>query len=196
MFQVEIPTAWQDGTGDLNIVVFCEKDRSGKCSRPAGAPETIGNVLHEFGHAWCRSYLMDRHGLDWLAPSLRKPWLDEGLADYIAYLREPKFLKRRMDWLLAEKVAKGAPPPAYRELTDYGEFYDQGDIDSHYWLSALLVAEILGTEERGVPLIARLLDEIGRTRDVEAAVRRVTRKDPAREFERLTARLWGPPESR
>jgi hypothetical protein len=193
MFGVAVPTAWHDGTGNLNIVVFCEKDREGKESRPAGAPETIGNVLHEFGHAWCGSYLMDRHGKEWLGRSLRRPWLDEGLADYAASLREPEYLERRKGWLL-RKVAQGVAPPAFEELTGYSEFYEKGDVDTHYWLSALLVEGLLGDSQRGPALIPKLLDAMAGSGEVDASVRSVTGKDPGKELERLIARLW--PSSR
>src|ERR1041385_2412367 len=147
LFGVPVSTAWQDGTGTLNVVVYCETDRRGRTARAAGAPETLGCVLHEFGHAWFGTYLMHRHGKEWLSPAMRRPWLDEGLADFVASLRDPAFLESRAAWL-KEKAAGGAPAPAFEEIGDYDSFYRKGDVDVHYWASALLVADLLGPLDR------------------------------------------------
>lgn len=189
MFGAPTSIAWQDGTGNLNVVVYCETNARGVVSRPAGEPETIGTVLHEFGHAWCGTYLMDRYDLDWLGPSIRRPWLDEGIADYVATVREPAFRTRRMAWL-REKAAKGVAAPAWKDLVDYNGFYGTGDPDVRYRLSALLVAELLGDAEKAPQSIRKILDETGRTGEVDGAVRAVTGKEPAREFEILVRRFW------
>jgi hypothetical protein len=140
---VPISVAWQDGTGTTGVVTFCEQDREGKTTRRAGEPETVSCVLHEFGHAWFGSYLMERYNREWLAPSMRRPWLDEGLADFVASLREPAFLERRAAWI-EDKVKKGVAAPAFEEIATYDAFYEKGDVDVHYWISALFAAELLG----------------------------------------------------
>ncbi len=189
LFGARVPTAWQDGTGNLNVVVFCETDREGKTARTPGAPETIGCVLHEFGHAWLGTYLMYRHGKEWLGRSMRRPWLDEGLSDCIASMREPAFLERRADWL-RKAAARGVLAPRFEELRDYDAFYMRGDAGVRYWISALFVADLLGSQDRTPETIRRLLDEIGRSGTVEDAVRTVTGKDVPAAYERIVRRFW------
>jgi hypothetical protein len=189
LFTGSHPTAWQDGTGSLGVVVFCEKDREGVTTRSAGLPETISVVLHEFGHAWIATYLMDRHDKDWIGPSMRRPWLDEGFADFVASLREPEFLDRRTTWL-KEWASKGIKAPPFEELETYDNFFKKGDIDVHYWLSALLVADLLGTGSKAPETLRRIIDEAGRTGDAESAVGTVTGKDLRKEFDRVVRRFW------
>gem|GEM_PF-1530208 len=189
LFGLKIPTASQDGTGNLNVVTYCETDRQGRTTRAAGAPETISCVLHEFGHAWVNTYLMYRHGKDWLSPSMRLPWLDEGLADFIASLREPAFLVRRVDWLKAA-AAKGTPAPTFEKIQDYEGFYQEGDVNIHYWISALFVAELLGTRDQASPTILKILDAAGQSGKLKEALRTVTGKDLQIEFERVVRRFW------
>jgi hypothetical protein len=189
LFTGSHPTAWQDGTGSLGVVTFCEKDREGVTTRSAGLPETVSVVLHEFGHAWIATYLMEHHDKDWIGPSMRRPWLDEGLADFVASLREPAFLDRRVAWL-TERVSKGVAAPPFEELETYESFYKKGDIDVHYWLSALFVADLLGANKKAPETLRKLVDEAGRSGDVEAAVATVTGKDLRKEFSRVVRRFW------
>jgi hypothetical protein len=189
LFGVSAATAWQDGTGTTNVVVYCATDRHGNVTRAAGDPETIGCVLHEFGHAWFGTYLMDRHGREWLAPAMRRPWLDEGLADFVASLREPAFLDRRAEWL-RDKSANKVARPEFAEIADYAAFYEKGDPDVHYWMSALLVAELLGPRDRAPATIRRILDAAGASGDVDEAVRTVTGKDPRKVFAEVIRRFW------
>lgn len=189
LFGGPIPTAWQDGTGTLGVVTFCETDRRGKTTRPAGAPETVSCVLHEFGHAWIGTYLMERHGKEWIGPSMRRPWLDEGLADFVASLREPEFLDRRATWL-KERAAKGVAVPAFEEIGEYESFYKKGDIEVHYWLSALFVADLLGAKNRAPETLRKILDAAGRSGEAEDAMRAVTGKDLRKEFDRVVRRFW------
>jgi hypothetical protein len=189
LFGVPVPTAWQDGTGTLNVVTYCEVDRDGRTTRPAGEPETVSCVLHEFGHAWFGTWLMAHHGREWLAPSMRRPWLDEGLADYVASLREPAFLERRAEWLRA-KAAGGAARPSFDEIADYHAFYEKGDADIHYWTSALLVAELLGDRKRAPDTIRRFLDAAGKSGDPDEAIKTATGREPRMEFDALVRRFW------
>lgn len=189
LFGMPSPASWQDGTGTLNVVTFCERDRLGQATRQAGAPETVSAVLHEFGHAWVGTYLMSRYNREWLSPSMRRPWLDEGLADLVASLREPAHLERRAVWL-RDKVRMKAPAPPFEEIATYDAFYGRGDVEVHYWLSALFVAELLGPRDRAPEAIRRLLDAAGRSGDAEQALRTVTGKDLRAEYERLVKRFW------
>ena len=184
------PRPDQHGTGNTNSVVFCDRDSRGIVTREAGSPETIGAVLHEFGHAWVISYVMYTHNRNFIGRPLRTPWLDEGLADYIAFLREYNYLKRREDWIIQNKVKRNIEPPRLEELKDYSSFHDQGDRELHYWLSALLTAQILGPGDKGAKLIPKLLDAFVETKDAESAVKMVTGKNVRKEYEKLIARFW------
>jgi hypothetical protein len=75
---VEIPTAWQNGTGNSNIVTFCQADREGKPINPPGSPRGLGDVLHEYSHALLNTLYGDGY--------LRQvpQWLDEGWSDFVA----------------------------------------------------------------------------------------------------------------
>jgi hypothetical protein len=188
LFDVEIPNAWQDGTGTTNVVVYCEQDSHGKATGPAGDPDTIGDVLHEFGHAWCETYLIDRYGREWTSPAFRHPWLDESVADVIASLRERGFLERRIAWLKTE--AKSVPAPTFAALTSYDGFYKAKDVHACYWLSAAFVAELVGPLDSAPARIREILDEIGKTGDVEASVLAATGKDLHKEFAKVVARFW------
>lgn len=186
-FAVAIPTAWQDGTGVNGNVLACGQSRGGKVTRPHGDPETVSCVYHEFGHAWMNSYFRAKFDLDWTAEKVRCPLLDEGVSDYVAALREPAFLERRKAWV-KEKAAAGAKPPAFEELLRYGSFYEQGEIDLHYWLSALLLARLLGPDAASIP---KLLDALGGGKaGPEAALKLVTGKDAKQEYARLVAQYW------
>jgi hypothetical protein len=187
LFGVPEATSWQDGTGGLNAVVFCAVDRTGRTTRPAGAPDTVGCVLHEFSHAWCGTYLMNRYGKEWLGPKLRTPWLDEGLADFVASLRDPGFLARRAALLGAK--AKSVKTPSLDEMATYKGFYD-ADPDVHYWLSAVFVAQLLEPRGSAPTRIRALLDEIGRTGDVGSSIAAASGKDVRKTFAAVTSRFW------
>src|SRR5262245_48523650 len=181
-------TAWQDGTGSTNIVLYCETDRDGATTRAAGDPETVGSVRHEFGHAWMTSYLMERYGREWASADLRRPWFGEGLADYVASLRERAILARCSEWL--REKAPTVKRPTYDEISDYAGFYEKGDPDVHYWISTALFAQIVGDRKTAPATIRAILDATGRTGDVDASVKAVTGKDPRREFDRIAALFW------
>ena len=189
LFGMPVQTSWQDGTGAFNVVVYCEKDREGKAARKAGAPDTVGAVFHEFGHAWVSSYLMYHHGREWLGPGMRQPWLDEGLADFITSLREPAYITRRERWL-RQSAARGTAPPTLETIQSYDGFYHHDDVDVHYWVSAVLVASLFEPRECAAETIRGFLDEVGRSGSVEEALSAVTGLDLSSEFERVVRRFW------
>src|SRR5436190_755576 len=78
LFGVDIPTAWQNGTGNSNVVTFCQEDREGKPINAPGAPRGLGDVLHEYGHALLHTIYGDGY--------LRRTpqWFDEGASDFVA----------------------------------------------------------------------------------------------------------------
>jgi hypothetical protein len=189
LFGMPVQTSWQDGTGTYNVVVYCEKDREGKEGRKAGAPDTIGAVFHEFGHAWIGTYLMYRHGREWLGPGMRRPWLDEGLSDFIASLRDPALIHRREMWL-RRAAAKGTPPPTLERIQSFDGFYKHDDVDVHYWISAVFVASLLEPRECAPETIRGFLDEAGRSGSVEEALSAVTGLELSAEFDRVIRRFW------
>jgi hypothetical protein len=177
--------SWQDGTGDAHIVVYCEAP-----SRAAGIPETLGTVLHEFGHAWMSTYVARAHGREYLSPALRRPYLDEGLADLFASMWDGGYLGRRREWLRTKKVAAGKPAPPFEELRTLEGFYRRGDAHTHYWLSALLAGRLLGGPRAGPERIPVLLDALARTSDDRAAWHAACGKDPAEEYRALVRDIW------
>lgn len=179
-------TSWQDGTGNTHIVLYCET-----ASRPAGDGETVGNVLHEFGHAWLNSYFRINFDKDYLAFPYRAPYADEGLADYVATLWDKDHMGRRVDWVRRYKAAKGIEAPRFEDLKAYDDFYKTGDIELHYWLSALLINRLLGP--KGASKIPDYLQALAKTGDATKALAKVSGLDPAREYQALVKELWAQP---
>jgi len=177
MFESEISTWWQDGTGSMNIATYCERDKDGRISRRVGDPETVGSVLHELGHAWCSSYLMNYHNQNY--HRICPPWLDEGLAEYVASLWDRNYLTRRQRWL-RQKV-KNSSLPSFEELQNSTNFFG-AEADLRYWLSACLVDRLLGSDAR---LIPKVLDALAEKRNGDSAIRAVTQKDPATKYKEL-----------
>lgn len=188
LFGVESFTAWQDGTGVTNVVVFCVPNSDATTMGLAGDPDTIGSVLHEFAHAWCETYLMDRYSRAWTSPELRHPWLDEGIAEVVASLREPGLLGSSTSWLKTH--ARSVPAPTFADLTSLDRFYKAKDAYVRYCLSAVLVEELVRPLDSAPARIRAILDEIGKTGDVEASVLTVTGKDLHKEFATVVARFW------
>ncbi|MBX9668834.1 MAG: tetratricopeptide repeat protein [Candidatus Obscuribacterales bacterium] len=108
IFSVSPQNAWHDGTGNKSIVVFCEVSKTGMVTRPAGIPRTLGDVMHEYGHALCNTTYGDGY--------LRSVphWIDEGMADFVA---EPYYadLYAESDREL-KSGGKTKPPPDYDQL--------------------------------------------------------------------------------
>lgn len=118
---------------------------------------------------------------------LRHPWLDEGIADVVASLREPGFLERRMAWLKGN--AKHVAAPTFSDLTSL-DFYKPKDAYARYQLSAALVAELVGPPDGAPARIRALLDAIGKTGDVEGSVLASTGRNLRKEFAKVVAQYW------
>ncbi len=174
------------GTGSLHIVTICLACEK----RPQDETETTAVVLHEFGHAWLNTYLKECWGLDYLSGEVRRPYLDEGIADFIADQWDHEFLSRRTRWTRNLKVAQGVPPPKFDELTKYDSFYDQGDRELHYWISALLIQRMIGRETGAATKIPQYLDLIGAGESPERAWERATSKSLTVEYSALIRDLW------
>jgi hypothetical protein len=164
----------------------CEKRRPDES-------ETTAVVLHEFGHAWMNSYLRERYGVDYLSPAVRRPFLDEGAADWIAGQWDSDFLRRRRRWIVQEKVSQNIPAPSLGDLGQYASFYDRGDRELHYWIAALLVERMLGSDPRDGSRIRGYLDLVGRGEAPERAFETATGKSLASEYACLVAELWRSP---
>jgi hypothetical protein len=165
------------------MCLSCEK-------RHAEESETTAVVLHEFGHAWLNTYLREGFGLDYLSAAVRRPYLDEGLADFIADQWDREFLARRRRWIDDLKVRRGVPPPTLGELQKYVSFYDVGDRDLHYWISALLIRRMIGPGEGAATKIPRYLDLIGGGEAPESAWEEATGKSLGGEYDALVRDVW------
>lgn len=188
LFDATATTAWQDATGAVHVVLASGQSRDGTVTRPHGDPETVSCVMHEFGHAWLSTYVSQRYDQDWIGDRLRTPLLDEGLSDWLTARREPAFLERRRLWV-AEKARAGAKPPAFEELLGTRSFYEEGDVELHYWLAALLVDRLLDGRPGAV---RELADAQVLLADAPAALKKATGKDAREEYERLLQAHWGP----
>jgi hypothetical protein len=165
------------GTGTRHLVVMCLK-----CvKRPAGAKETTAVVLHEAGHAWMNTFLKEAYGVDYLTRAIHRPFLDEGIADWIASRWDSEYLSRRRQWLAGKRL------PPLEDLTDTASF--NSDRNLHYWLSALLVARMLGPGPEGPPKVRAFLELLGKTRSPEASWEEATGKSIRKEYDALLAEL-------
>lgn len=174
------------GTGNFHIVTMCLPCEK----RDPRETETTAVVLHEFGHAWMNTYLRERYGRDYLSPAVRRPFLDEGIADFIATAWDHKFLDRRRGWIRDLKVGK-IPAPKLAELSVYSSFYDEGDRELHYWLSALLIEKMLGPKPAALRKIPAYLDLIGKGAPPEKAWEKATGKSLSAQYAALVRELWG-----
>jgi hypothetical protein len=172
------------GTGNFHVVTMCLACEK----RPPGETETTAVVLHEFGHAWMNTYLHER-GRDYLSDSIRRPYLDEGMADWIATRWDSGFLNRRQQWIRELKAGRGILAPNLDDLQSYSSFYDKGDRELHYWISALLIERMIGTAPDAAFKIPRYLDGIG-GKSPEQAWEAATNKSIAMEYAALVRERW------
>lgn len=162
MFGKEITRGWQDGTGDSNVVVFCELNSDG---RPRSLQEAGGDVLHEYGHCLCNTIFGDNY-LD------RVPqWFDEGAADAIArpyYDRLFEYSVRR----IKDEVANGRPAPTYKQMCS--EVYN--DPQLRYVYARLMMQELLAG--RPLSTLQLILNKARETQNFDLAIKQVTGTDP------------------
>jgi hypothetical protein len=136
LFSANIPTSWQNGTGNSNVVTFCQADREG---RPVGAPGTArgrGDVLHEYGHALLHTLYGDlylRH-----VPQ----WFDEGVSDFLA--RE--YYKELFEYS-ADLIRRAAIVPSLEDLTRH--LYER-DPSLRYGMARYMVDELLQGREPSI----------------------------------------------
>jgi hypothetical protein len=178
MFGVGIPTSWHDGTGDANIVVFCEQDRTGNISRPAGVDRTVGDVLHEYGHALCNTIFGDNY-LE------RVPqWLDEGMADAIA---SPYYqsLFQVSDRLLTSESGRRSPP-SYDQMCE--QLYKDPDLG--YAIARMMVGMLV--RKYGVPMFKRIIDEARQIENFETAIDQMSGLKCKQLYKSVVNHYWRP----
>ncbi|MBI3505895.1 MAG: hypothetical protein HY059_13725 [Proteobacteria bacterium] len=185
LFDQSYHTPWQDGTGGLNVVLFSETE-----NRPAGELETMGNVLHEFGHAWASTYVMTKHDVFFHDDTTTPPYLDEGLADYITHLWDPEYLGLRKGYVESDIDRLKCTPPPFAQLDSFKRFYRGRKTGLCYSLSAMLMDRMLGRGPSRARRIPGILDALIRSGTGHAALRKVVGRDPRREYARLCREFW------
>ncbi|MBI3507545.1 MAG: hypothetical protein HY059_22140 [Proteobacteria bacterium] len=173
------------GTGNFHLVAICLRCES----RRADDPETVAVVLHEFSHAWMNTYLRERYRVDYLSRTVRRPFLDEGMADVVAGLWDTHFLARRRR-MLKDRIRRGSAPPRLEDLRSESAFYGKDDRDTRYWFAALLAERMLGPGAGALPKLRRYLDLVGRGEDPERAWEKATSKSLRVEHAALVRSLW------
>ncbi|HEY9868290.1 MAG TPA: hypothetical protein V6D08_03930, partial [Candidatus Obscuribacterales bacterium] len=176
MFGTRTQKWWHDGTGSFNVVVYCERRRDGAIAGTPGAARTIGNVLHEYGHALCSTYYGD--GYLKAVPN----WLNEGLADAVAYPFYGELFSQSRK-LLSVQERKGLPAPSYKQMCR--ELYEDPDV--RYTFARLMVEELLANEPSR---IKRILKEARRAGSFERALKTVTGFEGRYWYRRIAARYW------
>lgn len=175
LFGVPIVRWWQNGTGDSNVVAFCQEDRDGKVLGPPGLPRARGDVLHEYTHALLNGLYGDgylRH-----VPQ----WLDEGVSDFTArpYYRE---LFEASGGLIRKALARSAPPTV-QELSR--GIYEH-DSSLRYAMARVMVEELMrGRDMKTIPEILRQAAAKG---DFEKSIVEVTGISSSQLRERVIAR--------
>jgi hypothetical protein len=177
LFGVDIPTAWQNGTGNSNVVVFCQEDREGKPVNAPGSPRGLGDVLHEYNHALLHTLYGDHY--------LRQvpQWLDEGLSDYLAraYYKE---LFDSSGALIRRHLAKAAAAPSTEDLSR--RLYER-DPSLNYAMARFMVDELLKDREPAV--IREILKRARPEGDFEKALVEAGGVRPSELRERVIARF-------
>jgi hypothetical protein len=177
VFNAEIRHSWQDGTGNYNIVVFCERDRTGKISRKAAIACSTGDVLHEYGHALCTTIYGDRY-------LHRVPqWLNEGMADAIArpYYDE---LFGRADYFLKQFATKKMRPPSYEQMCT--DMYSDPGVG--YIIARAMVAELVKNDDLSV--LGAIIRRARQLKNFERAVELATGISPRTCYNRVIKRYW------
>jgi len=176
LFGVDIPTAWQNGTGNSNVVTFCQEDREGKPINAPGSPRGLGDVLHEYSHALLHSLYGDgylRH-----VPQ----WFDEGVSDFVArgYYQE---LFETSALQIRKTLAKSAAP-TIEELAR--RLYER-DPSLRYAMARYMVEELL--KDRKPDVIRTILKQARPEGDFEKAVHDATGSKAADFRERVITRF-------
>ncbi len=176
LFGVEVATAWQNGTGDSNVVVFCQEDREGRILGRPGALRGLGDVLHEYTHSLLNSFYGDRY--------LRHvpQWLDEGLSDFVARPYYGELFESSA--VAIRKFLAKSVPPAYEDLCR--RLYER-DSFVRYGMARFMVEELMKSRETKV--IRDILRRAAPPGDFDQAILGATGAIPADLRERVLARF-------
>lgn len=177
LLHADVVHSWHDGTGNFNVVLFCEVDQSGRVTRPANRLSTTGDVLHEYGHALCATI----YGDDFL--SVVPQWFNEGIADALAAPFYDELYRHAADHL-RKMCAARRPAPSYEVLA--GRMYE--DPETGYAFGRLMVKEILGQNLK--PYVARAILDNARRSNFDLAMRTVCGMGGKEAYERVRARYW------
>jgi hypothetical protein len=176
MFDGYQPKSHQDGTGDNNMVVFCQIGDSGKIEIPAGSNRALGNVLHEYSHCLCRTIYGDNYLKD--VPQ----WLDEGIADYVA---EPYFAEQYKSYEQRIKTfAENHDPPSYKQMCR--ELHK--DPDMRYAIGCMMVRELVA--EKGELIVASLMETACQVRDFNKAITQLAGCKPELLLQKVVRKYW------
>lgn len=159
-------------TGSLGLVIYCEE----KAHR-ATTDETVSLALHETTHAWIATYLQNKYDRPVRVP----PYVDEGLATYVAGLWSPSVAALPAQ-RLAKVRARGGAAPSLDELRSRDDFYAEGVATANYWRAEQLIERLIGPPSVGAKKIPPFLDALARTGDDLAAWREVSGKDARAEY--------------
>lgn len=176
MFAQDIPTGWLNGTGNSNIVVFCEQNGSGQCAHAPGHSRTFGDVLHEYGHALCTTIYGDTY-LD-LVPQ----WLNEGLADAIAAPYYEELFRQSEHFLHA--YAQDHAPPTYNEICH--NLYDHPAVG--YAIARFMVQNFAG--EENLSAIKKVIERAQQTGNFERAVADATGIGARSHYKSVIKKYW------
>lgn len=171
------------GTGVPGLAVMVEKNAVG---RPGRMPVAV--VLHELMHAWIQGYGRDAYDSRIKVP----PWVDEGMADYVASMWATDMWTLRRTQLERE-IGKRPEPPDIAELQTQESFYRSEDSFFHYALSLMLIERMIGPPETGAPLLKKVLDGYAKGADGDKAWHDVSGKSLHDEYVAMCAELWQKP---
>jgi len=176
IFGLSVPVQGQDGTGNSNIVVFCEQSGDGKMTLAPGSDRAIGNVFHEYGHAICNTIFGD-HYLDEVPK-----WFDEGAADAVAAPYFARLFQNYNERLVAA-AAKQAPP-SYQQMCK--ELYN--DPNLRYAMAGMMVQEIV--KDKDITVLRKIVDRARQLQDFEQAIRDTTGSSGSEFHRRVVKRYW------
>lgn len=178
MFGTKITRDWQDGTGDSNVILFCERTVKGGMTGDKNLPYLRGCILHEMGHALCNTI----YGEQYL--KVVPAWFDEGMSDELA---KTYFSSWHFQWysqLLKEAATKGTAP-SYSQMCN--KLYE--DANTRYAFAKEMAASIVVNQKPDV--ISNIVRAAKRRNgDFEAAIREVTGTSPHAAYEKTVEKFW------
>jgi hypothetical protein len=174
-FERDVGRAWQNGTGNSNIVVFCEKDENGN-PLAINTNRTLGDILHEYGHAICTTI----YGSNYLRAVPQ--WFNEGCADAVAAPYYGDLFKTYQKRLVTAGL--DSRPPTYDELCK--KLYDDPYV--RYAFASLMVQDLV--IKNGTKVVRKIVVRAKRRQDFERAIREITGEDSQALYRRVRGKFW------